>query len=97
MVGQTTAKQNPRNLKELEAEFRQNLRAAKIKKAELGKQMLELEKAYAAADAEEDIWDSALYSLQNMGVQSGPKYRRKEKDRNGKEIVEEEEEWSEEK
>lgn len=96
MVGETTAKKNPQNVKELEAEFRANLREAKIKKAEIGKQMLELEKSYAAADAEEDAWDSALYALQNMGTPSGPKYRKKANDRTGRETVEEEKEWSEE-
>jgi len=92
MVGETTARKNPQNMKELESEFSANLREVKAKKAKLGSQMLELEKAYAAADAEENVWDAALYSLRNMGVQAGPRYRKKENDRNGKEN---EEEWSE--
>ncbi len=80
MVGETTARKNPANVRELEDEFHRRLLEAKQKKVDLGKQMLELEKMYSAAEAEEDTWDSALYALQNVGVATGPKSRR----RNGK-------------
>ena len=86
MVGETTARKNPQSIRELEEEFHRRLLEAKQKKVDLGKQMLELEKMYSAAEAEEDTWDSALYSLQNVGVSSGPKSRR----RNGKSNEEEE-------
>jgi hypothetical protein len=89
MVGQSTARKNARNTQELEEMFNKRLLEAKQRKIDLARKMSELEKDFAAADAEENTWDAALFELQNVGVPSGPKSRRKPKE--GEEIEEDEE------
>ena len=79
MVGQTTERIFPKDIEALKADFHRRLVEAKAKRAKIGEQMLALEKEFSAVEAEEMTWDTALYTLENVGVQTGPKKRNKSK------------------
>lgn len=73
MVGQTTERQFPKDIEALKEEIHRKLVEAKAKRAKIGKDRLALDINLSAAEAEERTLDDVLYTIGNMGVQTGPK------------------------
>lgn len=92
MVGQTTERKFAQNTQELIDEFKKYRLEAKQKISNTKKMILELERDLAFAEASELAWDRAIYELENIGVQTGPKSRRGKRQEREKEDEGEEEE-----
>jgi hypothetical protein len=100
MVGQTTAKPNPRNMHELTSEIKSKWLDAKQKIVDLKKMLTEIERDLAAAEAEERLLDSIIFSMEHMGEPNtkrrtskrGRKTEDEEEDEEETEEIEEEEE-----
>lgn len=88
MVGESLQRPFAKNTDELISMFMARKNAARQKIAETKKMIGELERELSALDAEENAWDAAIFELEHMGQQAGPKKRK----RNGKEEEEEIEE-----
>jgi hypothetical protein len=92
MVGETQARKFARNTDELVDMFKAKKLAARQRIFDTKKMLGELERDLAALEAEESAWDAAIFELENVGVQTGPKKRKHVKEEEDEENEEEERE-----
>lgn len=92
MVGQTTQRPNPKDITELAAEIRSKKIDARQKIVDMKKMITEIERDLAAAEAEENLLDSILFSIEHMGESTSTKKRNTRKGSRKNDSEEEDEE-----